>query len=213
MSISRLSAALVSGMAVIAFVVMFCIGTVMIGRAEAQQAQDSNQDAAEQSQPEVLCERTEFSYSLFMGFLAITFNRELTPDEGKKAQPDKYGLSSVTVPAGGWKVDAVAIYTSPSRPADWRKVGRARFNVIAKKGDLPGEADEPRKGREVEVTVRETQDGVYEVRAANLKLTLEPGEYWIGLTPISSQANGFAGHLIAGGRSSPGSGAADKAAI
>ena len=40
---------------------------------------------------------------------------------------------------------------------------------------------------------------MYEVRAANLKLTLEPGEYWIGLTPMSSQSNGFEGHLIAFG--------------
>jgi hypothetical protein len=30
-------------------------------------------------------------------------------------------------------------------------------------------------------------------------LALEPGEYWIGLTPICSQPNGFAGHLIAFG--------------
>ena len=47
--------------------------------------------------------------------------------------------------------------------------------------------------------VRETQEGVYEVRASNLELILEPGEYWIGLTPMSSQANGFAGHLLADG--------------
>jgi hypothetical protein len=112
-----------------------------------------------QSQPEILCERTEFRDSiLFPGSLAITINREVTPGDGKKEQPEsKYGLSSVTVPAGGWKVDAIAIYTSPSQPADWRKVGRARLNVIAKKGDLPGAADEPWKGREVEVTVREAQ--------------------------------------------------------
>ena len=37
------------------------------------------------------------------------------------------------------------------------------------------------------------------MRAADLKFTLEPGEYWIGLTPIHSQANGFADHLIAFG--------------
>ena len=98
--------------------------------------------------------------------MAITINREVTPDDGKKAQPEsKYSLSSVTVPAGGWTVDAVAIYTSPSQPVEWLKVTRARFNVIVKKGDLPGEADDPRKGREVEVTVREAQKGVYEVRA------------------------------------------------
>jgi hypothetical protein len=173
------------------------IGKLMAQSPEPHSAVDRKLMA--QSRPEVLCERTEFSYCLPMGSPAITFNNEVTPDERKKARPDNYGLSSVTVPAGGWKVDAVAIYTSPSQPAEWRKVGRARLTVIAKKGDLPGKADDPRKGWEVEVTVREAREGVYEVRAANLKLTLEPGEYWIGLTPMSSQANGFAGHLIAGG--------------
>lgn len=173
-----------------------------IGRLMAQspEPQEEDRKLLAQSQPEILCERTEFGDSVFSGGLAITINRELAPDDGKKAQPEsKYGLSSVTVPAGGWKVDAIAIYTSPGQPADWCKVGRARLNVIAKKGDLPGEADDPQKGREVEVTVREAQKGVYEVRAAELKLTLESGEYWIGLTPIHSQANGFAQHLIAFG--------------
>ena len=173
------------------------IGKVIAQSPEPQQSVDTKLMA--QSQPEVLCERTEFGDNfLFPGSPAIAFNREVIPDDGKKAQPEsKYGLSSVTVPAGGWKVDAIAIYTNPGQPAEWRKVGRARLNVIAKKGDLPGEADEPRKGREVEVTVREAKKGVYEVCAAELKLTLEPGEYWIGLTPIHSQANGFAEHLIA----------------
>jgi hypothetical protein len=174
-----------------------------IGKVIAQSSESQREIGGKlmaQSQPEVLCERTEFGDSLLFGGLAITINREVTPDKGEKAQPEsKYSLSSVTVPAGGWKVDAIAIYTSPSQPAGWRKVGRARLNVIAKKGDLPGEADEPRKGREVEVTVREAQEGVYEVRAADLKLNLEPGEYWIGLTPIHSKANGFAEHLIAFG--------------
>jgi hypothetical protein len=175
------------------------IGRLMAQSPEPQKSVDRRTTA--QSQPEILCERTEFGDNfLFPGSPVIAFNREVTPDDGKKAQPEsKYGLSSVTVPAGGWKVDAIAIYTSPSQPADWRKVSRARLNVIAKKGNLPDAAADPRKGREVEVTVREAQKGVYEVRAAELKLTLEPGEYWIGLTPIHSQANGFAGHLIAFG--------------
>jgi subtilase family protein len=173
------------------------IGKLMAQSPDLQSAVDRK--LMTQSQLQVLCERAEFSYSVMMGAVAIAFNSEVTPDEGKKGRPDNYGLSSVTVPAGGWKVDAVAMYTSPSHPEEWLKVTGARFNVIAKKGDLPGEADDPRTGREVEVTVREAQEGVYKVRAANLELTLEPGEYWIGLTPIHSQANGFAGHLIAGG--------------
>ena len=36
---------------------------------------------------------------------------------------------------------------------------------------------------------------VYEVRAAGLQLTLEPGEYWIGITPIDSVSTG-APHLL-----------------
>lgn len=175
------------------------IGKVIAQGPEPQKSVNAKLMA--QSQLEVLCERTEFGDNfLFPGSPAIAFNRELTPDDGKKPQPEsRYSLSSVTVPAGGWKVDAIAIYTSPRQPADWRKVGRARLNVIAKKGDLPAETDDPLKGREVEVAVSERQQGVYEVRASDLKLTLEPGEYWIGLTPIHSQANGFAEHLIAFG--------------
>ena len=179
------------------------IGMVIAQSSESQRPQPQklvDGTLMAQSQPEVLCERTEFGESAIVGGPAFTINREVTPDNGKKALPEsKYGLSSVTVPAGGWKVDAVAIYTNPSQPTDWRKVGRARFNVIAKKEDLPGEAKDPLKGREVEVTVREFKEGIYEVRAADLKVILEPGEYWIGLTPICSQTNGFAGHLTAFG--------------
>ena len=187
----HLAATLITGLFLAA------IGKVMAQGPEPQTEIDAKLIA--QSQPEVLCERSKFGDSIFGG-PAFTFNSEFAPDKEKKAQPEsKYSLSSVTVPAGGWKVDVVAIYTNPSQPADWCKVGRARLNVIAKKGDLPNVADDPGQGREVEVTVREVQKGVYEVRAADLKLTLEPGEYWIGLAPICSQANGFAGHLIAFG--------------
>jgi hypothetical protein len=152
-----------------------------------------------QPQPEVLCERTQFSPSS-SGGLWIISNHEPAPAEGKKPPSPTYGLSSVTVPPAGWKIHAVAIYTyRPNRPEGWLKVRRARLNVLAKKADLPGAGEGPRNGREVEVTVRQSQEGVYEVRASNLRLNLEPGEYWIGLTPIHSDTNGEAGHLIARG--------------
>ena len=147
--------------------------------------------AEPQSQSEVLCERTDFGHN--SGFRVTQFNNiEHSRDEGNAKRHNTYCLSSVTVGAGGWKVDAVAIYMRGA-PA-WGKTRRARLNVIAKKGDLPGDADDPRKGREVEVKVSE-EAGVYEVRAADLNLTLEPGEYWVGLTPIRSQRNGYAAHL------------------
>ena len=152
-----------------------------------------------QSSPKVLCERTAFSNNLLFGGFAFTFNRELIPVETKNTTPNTYALSSVTVPAGGWKVDTIAIYTNPSEPEDWLKVSRARLNVFAKKEVLPRKIDNPRNGRDVAVSVRKSHEGVFEVRSEGLSLTIEPGEYWIGLTPICSQRNGFAGHLIVRG--------------
>lgn len=166
---------------------------------EAELPKPPDETRVAPSLPEVLCSRNDFRTNLLFGNLAFTFNSELAPVEGKKAASGTYGLSSVTVPQGGWKVDSIAIYTDPGEPAEWLKVGRGRLNVFAKKGDLPGKADDPRKGREVEVTVRESQEGVYELRAADLELNIQSGEYWIGLTPICTESNGFAGHLIVSG--------------
>jgi len=43
------------------------------------------------------------------------------------------------------------------------------------------------------------QNSVYEVRGSDLDLVLQPGEYWIGLTPIcQSESHGQAGHLVVG---------------
>src|SRR5262249_8231128 len=118
--------------------------------------------------------------------------------EKKKESSSTYGLSSVTVPPGGWKVHAVAIYTRhPRQPKEWLKVSRARFNVIQKKEAVPLKQDDPPRGQEVDVTVREVRKDVCEVRATDLRLTLESGECWIGLTPICAEANGDPGHHLA----------------
>ena len=85
---------------------------VAMGRLMAQSPEpqrENDRKLIAQSQPEVLCERSKFGDSI-IGGPAIAINREVTPDDVKKAQPEsKYSLSSVTVPAGGWKVDAIAI--------------------------------------------------------------------------------------------------------
>lgn len=149
---------------------------------------------------EVLCERKQFFKR--EGVFASAINGEWISNEKRQLH---YGLSSVTVPKGGWKVEAIAIYTAPPvNEKDWLKVNRARLNVFPKRGDLPDVNNDPRDGREVEVTVRERREDardtlrpmrVYEVRAVGLQLTLEPGEYWIGITPIDSVSAG-APHLL-----------------
>jgi serine protease AprX len=99
------------------------------------------------------------------------------------------------------KVYAVAIYTRHARqPKEWLKVSRARLNVFQKKEAVPLKQDDPRRGQEVDVNVREVRKDVYEVRASDLRLILEPGECWIGLTPIWAEANGDPGcHLAVHG--------------
>lgn len=132
-----------------------------IGRLMAESPQpltESDKNPVAESEPEVLRERTDFGHNVVFGGRAFIFNSELTRDREKKQGPEWYSLSSVTVPEGGWRIDAVAIYTNPSQPADWHKVERARLNVIAKKGDLPHEAEDPRQGREGQVAVREAED-------------------------------------------------------
>jgi hypothetical protein len=144
--------------------------------------------------PEVLCERTTFVRASPGGRSATFRQLETTRQEEQRGI---YGLSAVTVPPAGWKVYAVTIFTSPSSPQKWVKLQRARLNVVPKKGDLPGPDDDPRRGREVKVSVRESGKGVFAVVASDLNLRLEPGDYWLGLTPIYEfSTHGSAGHLL-----------------
>jgi hypothetical protein len=147
--------------------------------------------------PEVLCERTTFVCTQLGNRLA-TFNQlETTRDGGPSGM---YGLSAVTVPPAGWDVHAVSIFTNASAPDKWVRLKRARLNVIPKTGDVPAADDDPRHGREVAVAVRDHGNGVFAVTATDLKLHLEPGDYWIGLTPIYDFAtHGRAGHLLTDG--------------
>ena len=126
----------------ISVLLLAAIGKLMAQSPEPQKEVDRRPEA--QSQPEVLCERTEFGYELVIGTRAFTFNREVTPDDGKKAQPEStYSLSSVTVPAGGWTVDAVAIYTSPSQPVEWLKVTRGTIQCHCQKRGSAGRGGRP----------------------------------------------------------------------
>jgi len=144
---------------------------------------------------ETLCERTRFSRRSAGRPLVTYRNEEMTSAQGQTAI---YSLSSITVPLGGWKIDAIAIYTLPRKPEGWLQVKRARLNIFPKKGDVPGAEDDPRRGKEVPVTIREVQKTIYEVRCSDLDLVLQPGEYWIGLTSICQfETHGDAGHIAA----------------
>jgi len=108
-----------------------------------------------------------------------------------------YILSGIVVPPGGWDINAMTVYFEKAKkPAGWMRLARARLNWFRKSADLPLPADDPRKGRVVDVKVKLEKEGVYAVRAEGLGLPLESGEYWIGLTPIVTfEVNGSALHL------------------
>jgi hypothetical protein len=152
--------------------------------------------AAALARPEVLCERVAFVRPAPGRPYATFPHQEPKEAAGRGAV---YGLSSVTVTDLGWTVSAVAVYVAPAAPEKWSRLAEARLNVVRKKGPVPEPGDDPTKGELARVRVREHSPGAYEVRADGLKLELAPGEYWIGLTPVSDRtAHGQAGHVVVG---------------
>lgn len=102
-----------------------------------------------------------------------------------------FGVSDVTVPAGGWTIQSVSTYfTSFNFPGGTSAV----LNVFPKSGALPGAGNDPRamptgNGTQVPVTATDFVvdfQGVREYTASGLNIVLAPGEYWIGLTPQQS---------------------------
>jgi serine protease AprX len=161
-------------------------------------------DKAALPNPEVLCERTQFGQIIDGDGWPAFMNLERTSGKAKKPR-GVYGLSSVTIPPAAWQIHAVVVYTAyPGKPEGWLKLKRARLNVFPKNGDLLAAEADPRVGRDVEITVRQLpplrgpRRTIYEVRASDLRLTLTPGEYWVGLTPICSDTTGTASHVLAG---------------
>lgn len=101
-----------------------------------------------------------------------------------------YGMSDVTVPAGGWTINSVATYFSALSWFDPSSVPTAVLNIFPKTGALPAAGDDPRgtaSGVIVPVTLTQIVvdfQGVNVVEAAGLNISLAAGDYWVGLTPI-----------------------------
>lgn len=100
-----------------------------------------------------------------------------------------FGVSDVTVPAGGWTIQSVSTYYSSFNfPGGTTAV----LNVFSKTGGVPVAVNDPRasptgNGTVVPVTANDFVvdfQGVREYTASGLNIVLAPGDYWIGLTPI-----------------------------
>lgn len=107
-------------------------------------------------------------------------------------QREAYGLTDVTVPAGGWTIQSISVYMSTYA---FSSVTGATLNVFPKTSALPTAANNPRlaanggTGTLVPVTVigfeinGNSGQFANEVTASGLNITLAAGDYWIGLTP------------------------------
>ncbi|HZW07561.1 MAG TPA: hypothetical protein VFF65_10600 [Phycisphaerales bacterium] len=106
-----------------------------------------------------------------------------------------YAVSDVVVPAGGWTITSISTFFSRLGFADWSTdVTTARLNIFSRTGSLPAGGDNPGAGTVVSIFCTPStfdagpgfgEQGVWVATASGLNITLAPGDYWIGLTPVA----------------------------
>ncbi len=101
-------------------------------------------------------------------------------------------VSDVTVGGSGWNVSSIeTIMAAYSSPDPYLGLTQAMLNVMPNtSGTLPLPSQDPSVGQTVTIAVTHNAyfANYYDVTASGLSLHLNPGEYWIGLTPIGSNA-------------------------
>ncbi len=107
-------------------------------------------------------------------------------------QREAYGMSDVTVPAGGWTIQSITVWAGTLAFNDPTS---AILNIFPKTSSLPTAADNPRlvanggTGITVAAVTSVIQingnSGQFarEITSSGLNVVLAPGDYWIGLTP------------------------------
>lgn len=103
-------------------------------------------------------------------------------------------VSDVTVDGGGWTIDSITTYFSSIDPGWGFGIVDGYVHVFPKTGPLPVDGtDDPTMSAVVAMTGTFVTDHI-EVSVSGLNITLAPGEYWIGITPIAP--SGFFGPEI-----------------
>jgi len=96
-----------------------------------------------------------------------------------------YGAQDVVVEGGGWVISTITIFTTygGSEPTN------AFLNIFPKTSSpLPTAEQIPNLDTPVAVDKTLVSDDVFAVTASGLDISLEPGEYWICLTPNETNA-------------------------
>jgi MYXO-CTERM domain-containing protein len=119
---------------------------------------------------------------------ATIHNEVPATGNGTGTQVKYYGLSDVTVPAGGWTIDSISVYLTANVWQQDGVVTQGVLNFFPKTGTLPAGTNDPRPsplGSGTTVTVTQTVlNGVNTITASGLGSVLAPGDWWVGLTPI-----------------------------
>jgi len=112
-----------------------------------------------------------------------------------------YTVNDVVVPAGNWLIDSVKIYYDGFNPGWAGAVTSATLYMEPKTGSLP--TGDPTTGMAVTVDCVVLGNGFLELTATGLNLGVEAGEYWIGLTPTTPNADNIHVSVAAVGDDSP----------
>jgi len=92
-------------------------------------------------------------------------------------------VGDVAVTGDGWMVESITQYYS-SWNYDWiNAITQGYLHVFPKTGPLP--AEDPSQSAIVPMSAVSFSPDVIAVTASGLSLGLEPGEYWIGITPMA----------------------------
>ena len=142
----------------------------------------------------VIWDQTEGYESWTMGFFNVIAG-------GPPMGMTLYTVNDVVVPAVGWTIETVKIYYDGFDPSWAGAVTTAILYVEPKTGSMPtGDAS---TGMAVTVTTTVLDNGFLEVAATGLGMAFTEGEYWIGLTPNTPNANNIHVGVTAVGDDSP----------
>ncbi len=112
-----------------------------------------------------------------------------------------FTVNDIVVPAGGWTVDSIKVYYDGFNPGWAGAITAGYLFLEPKTGSVPTSI--PAGGFDTPMTCVDLGNGFLEVQASTLALVLNEGEYWIGITPATPNADNIHVSVAAVGDDSP----------
>lgn len=97
---------------------------------------------------------------------------------------DSYQVADITVGAPGWTINSISIYLLGFNSSPWPTTFNSRLNYFSRSAALPLALEDPTTGAVFSTTLTPDVGGLYKATISGLSLSLAPGDYWIGFTPI-----------------------------